>query len=77
MCSHARYFCVNPVLLHRALQARFATAGLKKWSQQSGLKGLNLAAILSGANLNFDRLRYVAERTALGEKKRSFIGSDH
>ncbi|WP_404342291.1 threonine ammonia-lyase, biosynthetic [Pseudoalteromonas mariniglutinosa] len=50
-----------------------ATAGLKKWSQQSGLKGLNLAAILSGANLNFDRLRYVAERTALGEKNEALL----
>ena len=50
-----------------------ATAGLKKWSQQSGLKGLHLAAVLSGANLNFDRLRYVAERTALGEKNEALL----
>ncbi|GAA58621.1 threonine dehydratase biosynthetic [Pseudoalteromonas sp. BSi20652] len=50
-----------------------ATAGLKKWSKQSGLKGLHLASILSGANLNFDRLRYVAERTALGEKNEALL----
>ena len=50
-----------------------ATAGLKKWSQQSVLKGLHLAAVLSGANLNFDRLRYVAERTALGEKNEALL----
>jgi threonine dehydratase len=50
-----------------------ATAGLKKWSQQSLLKGLHLAAVLSGANLNFDRLRYVAERTALGEKNEALL----
>ncbi|KKK49540.1 hypothetical protein LCGC14_3134040, partial [marine sediment metagenome] len=34
---------------------------------------LHLAAILSGANLNFDRLRYVAERTALGEKNEALF----
>jgi threonine dehydratase len=50
-----------------------ALAGLKKWVQQQGAKGLNLAAILSGANLNFDRLRYVAERTALGEKNEALL----
>ncbi|MCO7208397.1 MULTISPECIES: threonine ammonia-lyase, biosynthetic [Pseudoalteromonas] len=50
-----------------------STAGLKKWCQQNGVKGLNVAAILSGANLNFDRLRYVAERTALGEKNEALL----
>jgi threonine dehydratase len=34
---------------------------------------LHLAAVLSGANLNFDRLRYVAERTALGEKNEALL----
>ncbi|MEO2280145.1 threonine ammonia-lyase, biosynthetic [Pseudoalteromonas pernae] len=48
-------------------------AGLKKWVQQTGEKGLNLAAVLSGANLNFDRLRHVAERTALGEKNEALL----
>jgi len=50
-----------------------ALAGLKKWCQDTGVKGLNLAAVLSGANLNFDRLRYVAERTALGEKNEALL----
>ncbi|MEO3879443.1 threonine ammonia-lyase, biosynthetic [Rheinheimera fenheensis] len=50
-----------------------ALAGLKKYSQQ--LKNSTLskpqqfAAVLSGANLNFDTLRYVSERCELGEKK--------
>lgn len=48
-------------------------AGLKKWVAQTGSKGKNLAAILSGANLNFDRLRYVAERTALGEHNEALL----
>ncbi|KAJ2724033.1 threonine deaminase [Coemansia sp. Benny D115] len=46
-----------------------ATAGLKKYARQQGLTGKTLVAITSGANMNFDRLRFVAERTALGEQK--------
>ncbi|WP_201243561.1 threonine ammonia-lyase, biosynthetic [Rheinheimera salexigens] len=59
-----------------------ALAGLKKYSQQlqqkqtqaqtqqqSLAKPQQLAAVLSGANLNFDTLRYVSERCELGEKK--------
>lgn len=42
-----------------------ALAGLRKWA--AGREGLDLAAILSGANLNFDRLRFVAERAGTGE----------
>ena len=50
-----------------------ALAGLKKYSQQLKNSTLSkpqqLAAVLSGANLNFDTLRYVSERCELGEKK--------
>lgn len=45
-----------------------ALAGLKKYSQQQS-QPQRFAAVLSGANLNFDTLRYVAERCELGEKK--------
>ena len=51
-----------------------ATAGLTKWSKHCGQTGLRLAAVLSGANLNFDRLRYIAERTALGAKSEALFG---
>lgn len=48
-------------------------AGLKKYCQQLSNSTLprpqSYAAILSGANLNFDTLRYVSERCELGEKK--------
>lgn len=46
-----------------------AVAGLKKYVQEKGLKGQHLVAVNSGANMNFDRLRFVAERTQIGEKK--------
>lgn len=48
-------------------------AGLKKYSQQHELKGERLAAILSGANVNFHGLRYVSERCELGEQKESIL----
>lgn len=48
-------------------------AGLKKYVQTTGVKGQRLSCILSGANLNFDKLRYVAERTELGEKKEAVL----
>ncbi|MDP5459101.1 threonine ammonia-lyase, biosynthetic [Alishewanella sp. SMS8] len=50
-----------------------ALAGLKKYSQRLSnstlAKPQHYAAVLSGANLNFDTLRYVSERCELGEKK--------
>ena len=44
-------------------------AGLKKYVERNGLEGQCLIAIESGANINFDRLRHVAERAQAGEQK--------
>lgn len=44
-----------------------AVAGAKKYIEREQCKQLNLVAINSGANINFDRLRHVTERTELGE----------
>ena len=48
-----------------------ALAGLKKYVSQHPSPDTNrqLVAIASGANMNFDRLRFVADRAALGEQK--------
>lgn len=46
-----------------------AVAGLKKYVEQQGIQQHTLIAIDSGANINFDRLRYVAERTQVGEHR--------
>ncbi|MRI33610.1 threonine ammonia-lyase, biosynthetic [Endozoicomonas sp. OPT23] len=48
-------------------------AGLKKYSTENQLSGQSLMAIASGANINFDRLRYVSERAELGEKREAII----
>ena len=52
-----------------------AVAGLKAWSCQHGSPGpdRHLVAILSGANINFDRLRFVAERAELGEQREALF----
>ncbi len=46
-----------------------ALAGLKKYIERTGVSGKTLMAIHSGANTNFDRLRYISERTEIGEKR--------
>ena len=48
-------------------------AGLLKYIQQTGCTGQTLVAINSGANMNFERLRYVAERTRVGEKQEALF----
>jgi len=50
-----------------------ALAGLKRHVQARGLRGQNLVAIESGANINFDRLRHVAERAELGERREALF----
>ncbi len=46
-----------------------AIAGLKKYVDQMGIKGQTLAAVACGANINFDRLRFVSERAEIGEQR--------
>ena len=48
-------------------------AGLKKYVQKYGVEGQTLIAIDSGANMNFDRLRHISERTELGEKREAIF----
>lgn len=50
-----------------------ALAGLRADVQARGLRGKTLVAIQSGANINFDRLRFVAERTALGAHREALL----
>jgi len=50
-----------------------ALAGLKRYVESRGIKGERLIAIESGANINFDRLRHVAERAELGERREALL----
>lgn len=50
-----------------------ALAGLKKYVSASKVNDKNLIAVVSGANTNFDRLRYISERTEIGEKREAIF----
>ena len=49
------------------------TAGLKKYVDAHGIEGQTLMAIQCGANIDFDRLRYISERTETGEKREAVL----
>ncbi|MEK8089875.1 threonine ammonia-lyase, biosynthetic [Thermithiobacillus plumbiphilus] len=50
-----------------------AVAGLKAYAERQGVQDQRLVALLSGANMNFDRLRFVAERAELGEAREALL----
>ncbi len=50
-----------------------AIAGMKKDVQQRQLQGRTLVAVACGANMNFDRLLFVAERAELGEQREALL----
>ena len=49
-------------------------AGIKKYLETETCEGETLVAINSGANINFDRLRHVAERAEIGEQREMLLG---
>jgi threonine dehydratase len=50
-----------------------AVAGMKRYVQEHGLRDGALVALTCGANLNFDRLRHVAERAEIGEQREALL----
>ena len=50
-----------------------ATAGIKEYVQRNNLHGKTLVGIASGANMNFDRLRFIAERAEIGENREAVL----
>ncbi len=50
-----------------------SVAGLKTWVERGGVRDESLVAVLSGANINFDRLRFVAERAEVGEAREALL----
>jgi threonine dehydratase len=50
-----------------------AIAGIKKYVAREGISGKTLIGILSGANVNFDRLRHIAERAEVGEQREALL----
>ncbi|MDH3295738.1 MAG: threonine ammonia-lyase, biosynthetic [Acidimicrobiia bacterium] len=50
-----------------------AVAGIRRYVEETGAEGENLVAINCGANMNFNRLGHVAERTAVGDKREALL----
>ena len=50
-----------------------AVAGAKEYAKRHQLKNKTLVGIASGANMNFDRLRFVAERAEIGESREAVL----
>jgi len=50
-----------------------AIAGAKAWVEKHSSKNKTLIAVASGANTNFDRLRFIAEEAELGEHREALL----
>ncbi|WP_425146006.1 threonine ammonia-lyase, biosynthetic [Deinococcus sp.] len=50
-----------------------AVAGLKRYAREKGLRDETLVALTCGANVNFDRLRHIAERAEIGEQREAIL----
>jgi threonine dehydratase len=50
-----------------------SVAGAKAWVERRRVRGRTLVAVACGANMNFDRLRFVAERAELGERREAIL----
>ncbi len=50
-----------------------AIAGAKQYAAREKIKGQTLVTVCSGANMNFDRLRFVSERAEIGERREAVL----
>ncbi len=72
MCAAIKdVFTDTRVILEPA--GALAIAGAKAYAQKSRAKAQTLVAVASGANMNFDRLRFVAEEAELGEHREAIL----
>jgi threonine dehydratase len=53
-----------------------AVAAAKKYAARNNLRGKTLVTISCGANVNFDRLRHIAERAAVGEQTEMLLAAE-
>lgn len=53
-----------------------AVAGLKRYVETTKVAGRTFVALNCGANMNFDRLRHIAERAAIGEEREMLLAAE-
>jgi threonine dehydratase len=53
-----------------------AVAGLKRYVKSTAASGQTLVTVNCGANVNFDRLRHIAERAAIGENREALLAAE-
>lgn len=53
-----------------------SVAAVKKYVAEHGVSGRSFVTINCGANVNFDRLRHIAERAAVGEEKEMLLAAE-
>lgn len=53
-----------------------AVAGLKKYLAEHNFDGKTFVTVNSGANVNFDRLRHIAERSSIGDQSEMLIAAE-
>ena len=72
MCAAIKdVFTDTRVILEPA--GALAIAGAKVYAERARARGKTLVAVASGANMNFDRLRFVAEEAELGEHREALL----
>ena len=72
MCAAIKdVFTDTRVILEPA--GALAIAGAKVYAERARARGKTLVAVASGANMNFDRLRFVAEEAELGEHREAIL----
>ena len=72
MCAAIKdVFTDTRVILEAA--GALSIAGAKAYAKKTRARGQTLVAIASGANMNFDRLRFVAEEAELGEQREAIL----
>lgn len=72
---HDRSLCVAETRSITEPAGALALAGLKRHILDNNLVGAQkrFVVVISGANMNFDRLRFVAERAELGEGREALL----
>lgn len=77
ICAAVKDICEDTRTLVEPSGA-LAVAGIKRWLRDARHDGKriankNLAAVVSGANINFDRLRHISERAEIGERREAIL----